>query len=188
VLVGMSDPGLLVLPTHRLFVEPAVATVQDLAARLGDAFVTRPAGHGPEAADDVWSEIEAENEQGTLGFYTAGDKTWTLARITPAGRLLMDRVASDHGPAWRSLGVSILHRLVIGELLGAKQIPTPGYVHLVREVVEGLHTGKYPLAALVMPATVDDIRAVSETGERMPAKSTYFYPKLASGLVFNSLE
>jgi uncharacterized protein (DUF1015 family) len=100
----------------------------------------------------------------------------------------MDQVAADHGPAWRNLGVSILHRLVIGELLGAKQIPTPGYVHLVREVVDGLGTGKYPLAALVMPASVEDIRKVSETGERMPAKSTYFYPKLASGLVFNPLE
>jgi uncharacterized protein (DUF1015 family) len=44
------------------------------------------------------------------------------------------------------------------------------------------------MAALVMPASVGDIRAVSQTGERMPAKSTYFYPKLASGLVFNPLE
>jgi hypothetical protein len=100
----------------------------------------------------------------------------------------MERIASDHGPAWRSLGVAILHRLVIGDLLGAKSHPTPGYVHLVREVVEGLGTGRYPLAALVMPASVEDIRKVSETGERMPAKSTYFYPKLASGLVFNPLE
>jgi uncharacterized protein (DUF1015 family) len=188
MLVGMSDPGLIVLPTHRLFVEPVVATLKDLQARLGDAFVTRPAGTGPEAAPAVWDEIEAENEQGTLGLYTAGDRTWTLARITPAGRARMDAVAADHGPAWRGLGVSILHRLLVGELLGAKQIPTPGYVHLVREVVEGLGTGRYPLAALVMPATVADIRAVSETGERMPAKSTYFYPKLASGLVFNPLE
>jgi uncharacterized protein (DUF1015 family) len=188
MIVGMSDPGLIVLPTHRLFVEPVVATLKDLQARLGDAFVTRPAGTGPEAAPAVWDEIEAENEQGTLGLYTAGDRTWTLARITPAGRARMDAVAADHGPAWRGLGVSILHRLLVGELLGAKQIPTPGYVHLVREVVDGLGTGKYPLAALVMPATVADIRAVSETGERMPAKSTYFYPKLASGLVFNPLE
>ena len=61
-------------------------------------------------------------------------------------------------------------------------------MHLVREVVEGLGTGRYPLAALVMPATVHDIKQVSETGERMPAKSTYFFPKLASGLVFNPLE
>ena len=188
MLVGMSDPGLVVLPTHRLFVEPAVATVKDLVAKLGDAFTVRPAGHGPAAADGVWREIETEDEQGTLGLYTAGDQTWSIVRITPAGRARMDAVAADHGPAWRSLGVAILHRLVIGELLGAKQIPTPGYVHLVREVVEGLGTGKYPLAALVMPASVEDIRKVSETGERMPAKSTYFYPKLASGLVFNPLE
>jgi uncharacterized protein (DUF1015 family) len=188
MLVGMSDPGLVVLPTHRLFVEPAVATAAELKAKLGDCFTTEAAGKGPAAADSVWEMIEVEDEQGTLGLYTAGDQTWTLARITPAGRARMDQVAADHGPAWRNLGVSILHRLVIGELLGGKQIPTPGYVHLVREVVDGLGTGKYPLAALVMPASVEDIRKVSETGERMPAKSTYFYPKLASGLVFNPLE
>ncbi len=188
MLVGMSDPGLVVLPTHRLFVEPSVATAADLAAKLGDCFTTEKAGVGPDAAADVWEEIETEDAQGTLGLYTAGDRTWTLARITPAGAARMEQIAAEHGPSWRGLGVSILHRLVIGELLGAKQIPTPGYVHLVREVVEGLETGKYPLAALVMPASVGDIKSVSETGERMPAKSTYFYPKLASGLVFNPLE
>jgi len=188
MLVGMSDPGLVVLPTHRLFVEPSVATATELAAKLGDCFTTEKAGVGPEAAADVWEQIETEDAQGTLGLYTAGDRTWTLARITPAGVARMEQIAAEHGPAWRGLGVSILHRLVIGDLLGAKQIPTPGYVHLVREAVEGLETGKYPLAALVMPASVGDIKSVSETGERMPAKSTYFYPKLASGLVFNPLE
>jgi uncharacterized protein (DUF1015 family) len=188
MLVGMSDPGLVVLPTHRLFVQPAVASAADLKTRLGDCFTTEAAGSGPAAADEVWGLIDAEAAQGTLGLYTAGDRAWTLARITAAGRSRMDAVAADHGAAWRSLGVSILHRLVIGDLLGAKEIPTPGYVHLVREVVDGLGTGQYPLAALVMPASVEDIRKVSETGERMPAKSTYFYPKLASGLVFNPLE
>jgi len=188
MLVGMSDPGLVVLPTHRLFVQPAITTAADLRTRLGDCFTTEPAGTGPAAAEQVWDLIEAGDDQGTLGLYTAGDQAWTLARITTAGRARMDQVAADHGPAWRSLGVSILHRLVIGDLLGAKEIPTPGYVHLVREVVDGLGSGKYPLAALVMPASVEDIREVSETGERLPAKSTYFYPKLASGLVFNPLE
>ena len=66
-------------------------------------------------------------------------------------------------------------------------------MHLVDEVVDGLDPrrsqgGTFPLAALVMPATVDHIRAISEHGERMPAKSTYFYPKLLSGLVINPLE
>jgi len=191
MLVGMSDPGLVVLPTHRLFTQPSVATAADLAARLGDCFTTEPAGTGPADAENVWLEVESEGSQGTLGLYTSGDQAWTLARITPAGRARMETVAADHGAAWRSLGVSILHRLVIGDLLGdllnAKEIPTPGYVHLVQDVVEGLGTGRYPLAALVMPASLDDIRDVSQTGERMPAKSTYFYPKLASGLVFNPL-
>jgi uncharacterized protein (DUF1015 family) len=61
-------------------------------------------------------------------------------------------------------------------------------VHLVEEVVEGLASGDYPLAALVMPATVDHIKTLSLMGERMPPKSTYFYPKLISGLVFKSLQ
>jgi len=188
MLVGMSDPGLVVLPTHRLFVEPSVKSATELTAKLGAAFTTEPAGHGPAAAASVWDRIEGEDKQGTIGFFTTGDQAWTLARITPAGRARMEQVAAEHSPAWRNLGVSILHRLVIGDLLASPTIPTPGYVHLVGEVVEGLGSGKYPLAALVMPASVNDIRTVSETGERMPAKSTYFYPKLASGLVFNPLE
>ena len=58
---------------------------------------------------------------------------------------------------------------------------------MVSEVVDGLAGGEFPLAALVMPATVDHIQAISGHGERMPAKSTYFYPKLLSGLVINPL-
>ena len=188
MLVGMSDPGLVVLPTHRLFVEPAVATAADLCAKLGPCFNTRTSWKGPQAAETVWSNLELEEEQGTIGFYTSGDGAWTIARITPAGRARMDEVASDHGPAWRNLGVSILHRLVIGELLGAKEIQAPRYVHLIGEVVKGLGTGTFPLAALVMPPTVNDIRQVSETGERMPATSTFLYPTPASGLVINPLD
>ncbi len=187
MLVGMSDPGLVVLPTHRLFSEPAVATAAELASRLGDCFTLETAGHGPSDAATVWEQIELEENQGMLGLFTAGDQTWTLARITPAGIARMEQVSAEHSRDWQGLGVSILHRLVIGDLLGASQIPPPRYVHLVREVVEGLQTGQFPLACLVMPASVADIEHVAETGERMPAKSTFFYPKLASGLVFNPL-
>jgi uncharacterized protein (DUF1015 family) len=67
-------------------------------------------------------------------------------------------------------------------------LPKPRYVHLVDEVITGVESGEFPLAALVMPATVEHIRSISEHGERMPAKSTYFYPKLLSGLVINPLE
>ena len=77
---------------------------------------------------------------------------------------------------------------MIDTLLASPNLPKPRYVHLVQEVVDGLESGEFPMAALVMPATVDHIRTISQTHERMPAKSTYFYPKLLSGLVFNPLE
>jgi uncharacterized protein (DUF1015 family) len=100
----------------------------------------------------------------------------------------MAEVAREHTDDWRGLGVAILHRLLIEDLLRGTDLPKPKYVHLVSEVVDGLKTGEFPLAALVMPATVDHVRAISMGGERMPAKSTYFYPKLLSGLVINPLE
>jgi len=188
MLVGMSDPGLVVLPTHRLFTGSLATTAAELRTRLDGCFTLAPAGSGPADAAAVWDEIEIEGSQGTLGLYTAGDRAWTIARITPAGVGRMDALAPEHSTDWRGLGVSILHRLLIGDLLAAGPLPTPRYVHRIDEVVAGLEAGGHPLAALVMPAGVDDIQRVSEIDERMPAKSTYFFPKLATGLVFNPLE
>lgn len=188
MMIGMSDPGMIVLPTHRLFRGIKKMTSGELIAELEDSFTTRVAGEGADLAATVWKAIESDGEQGTLGFFTQADERWVLARITPRGRERMAQFAPEHGDAWRDLGVAILHRLVIENLLKAKDLPKPTYVHLVDEVIQGLETGEYPLAALVMPATLDHIESVSKTFERMPAKSTYFYPKLLSGLVINPLE
>jgi uncharacterized protein (DUF1015 family) len=190
MFIGMDDPGLLVLPTHRLFRGLPKLNSDQLIAKLGDAFTTRIVGEGSDLAASVWDEIETAGDQGTLGLFTPTDERWVLAKITDAGRAQMAKVAADHSADWQGLGVAILHRLVVDTLLGAKDLPKPRYVHLVEEVVEGLNqpSEEFELAALVMPATVDHIRAISEHGERMPAKSTYFYPKLLSGMVFNPLE
>lgn len=186
--IGMSDPGLLVLPTHRLFRGVEGLTSQQLQEKLGEYFTARPAGNGSTAAHPVWEEIETGEDQATLGLYTHADQCWTLATITAAGRAKMAEVAEEHSADWQGLGVSLLHRLVVDHLLGGGSWPKPRYVHLVDEVVENLNSGEFPLAALVMPASVEHIRRISEHGERMPAKSTYFYPKLLSGLVLNPLE
>ena len=115
----------------------------------------------------------------------------------------MKDIANDHTDDWCGLGVALLHKLVMGNLLGYNRLPTPRYVHSVSEVIEGLKSGDstgrdatgqsgsgeaFELGCLVMPATVEHVKAISEHGERMPAKSTYFYPKLLSGLVINPLE
>jgi uncharacterized protein (DUF1015 family) len=204
MLVSMSDPGMLVLATHRLFRGLPQMTAAQLSERLGDSFATEPAGSGATRARSLWEEIELEGDQSTLGLYTAADEQWTLVRLTDAGHRRMAEVATDHSSDWQGLGVSILHRLVMDTLLApSPQPPAPKYVRDIEEVVRGLEHGddagrdatgqagtggRFELAALVMPATVDHIRSISSHGERMPAKSTYFYPKLLSGLVINPLE
>jgi uncharacterized protein (DUF1015 family) len=208
MLVSMSDPGMLVLATHRLFRGLPPITSAQLRDHLAKAFDTESAGSGPDRARSLWNEIEAEGDQNTLGFYTAADQEWTLARLNDDGGRLMAQAATDHSPEWQELGVSILHRLVMETLLagyplGGSPLPAPKYVRDIEEVVRGLKEGdaagrdatgqagtggRFELAAIVMPATVDHIRAISSHGERMPAKSTYFYPKLLSGLVINPLE
>jgi uncharacterized protein (DUF1015 family) len=201
--VSMSDPGMMVLATHRLFRGLAPVTSSQLRERLGDCFAMEPAGSGLDRARSLWEEIEVEGDQATLGLYTAADDQWTIAHLTAGGRQRMAQIAADHSADWQALGVSILHRLVVDTLLDAQKLPTPKYVRDIEEVVRGLEQGddagrdatgqqgsggRFELAALVMPATVEHIRAISSHGERMPAKSTYFYPKLLSGLVINPLE
>ncbi len=191
--VSMNDPGMIVLPTHRLFRGLPQLTSTALRDKLGDFFLCEEAGAGPAKAHGNWEAIETENNQAKLALYTSADDRWTLATLSESGRAKMAEVASDHSSDWQGLGVSILQRLILETVLGATDLPKPNYVHLIEEVVDGLTEGdddgsKYPLAALVMPATVDHIRSISEHGERMPAKSTYFYPKLLSGLVINPLD
>jgi uncharacterized protein (DUF1015 family) len=190
--VSMNDPGMIVLPTHRLFRGLSPISSDDLVHRLGEYFTAEVLGEGPELANRVWERIEFGDDQGMIGLYAAGDGRWVLAQITEAGRKRMAEIAPEHSADWQGLGVAILHRLVVGELLEAPDLPKPTYVHQVDEVVDGLRTGDedgmaFPLAALVMPASLDHIQAISEQSERMPAKSTYFYPKLLSGLVINPL-
>lgn len=188
MFISMGDPGLIVMPTHRLFRGLPKMTSAELIEKLGPHFTTRIAGEGSDLAPTIWDEIETGGDQGTLGLYTAADQRWVVARLSDAGRKRMAEVASERSADWQGLGVAILHRLLIDTLLAAKDLPKPRYVHLVEEVVEGLDSDEFQLAALVMPATVEHIRRISEHGERMPAKSTYFYPKLLSGLVINPLD
>src|SRR5262249_23137545 len=100
------------------------------------------------------------------------------------------QLAADHSPAWRGLAVSVLHVLVLGKLLpqAVGGQPECRYVHLLREVTEATAAKQCRLAVLVPPATIQHGQQVARNLEKMPPKSTYFYPKLLSGLVFNPLK
>jgi uncharacterized protein (DUF1015 family) len=188
MLVSMSDPGLVILPTHRLVSGIPDLTADRLAGILGSHFHVERVGQGEQGARDTWEQIEADGSQDLLGFGTVADGVWQTARFR-SPQLMTERVA-DHSPAWRGLAVSVLHVAVLDHLLpqalGGK--PECKYVHLLREVTEAVAAKQCKLAVLVPPATMQHVEAIAGNLEKMPPKSTYFYPKLLSGLVFNSLK
>jgi uncharacterized protein (DUF1015 family) len=187
MFVGMHDPGLQILPTHRLVSGLPDITADQLEKCLASHCEIERIGTGDAAARETWELIETEGAQHVFGFGTAADKTWLLARVTDASP--MAKLASEHSDAWRSLGVSMLHKLLLDELI-FKQFggqPKFQYVHRLEETTAAINARTHQLGCLVAPATIDHVREIAAGRETMPPKSTYFYPKLLSGLVVHSL-
>ena len=201
--VAMDDPGLIVMPTHRLFrskgrrptgrrsnCRPAIGPDLRRVDRQAEAVLHDPAcRQGPDGGGQPFGKTSRRAaSRGRSGFTRKRTAAGSIATLTEAGKARMAEVAKEHSEAWQSLGVSLLHRLIIGDLLGCKRSAQAGLRPLDRGGDRGAEDRRVPLAAVVMPATVEHIRTISMGGERMPAKSTYFYPKLLSGLVINPLE
>jgi uncharacterized protein (DUF1015 family) len=188
MLVSMSDPGLVILPTHRLVSGVLDLDADRLRAVLAGHFKVETVGHGEQGARDTWDLIQADGGQDVLGFGTVKDSAWQLARFTAPK--VMAELVPEHSEPWRGLGVSILHVLVLGQLLPEKSGGQPQcrYVHLLGEVTDASAGRQCDLAVLVPPASMQHVEQIAGSLEKMPPKSTYFYPKLLSGLVFNSLK
>ena len=184
MLVSMSDPGLVILPTHRLIGGLPDLTVEKLQKMLEPHFQIERMGAGPTAAKETWEQIEMDGSQALLGFHTNADDAWVTARFQAPD--LMKQLAPEHSDDWRDLAVSVLHVVVLNHLIGGEQ--KCRYVHLLNEVNDAIAAKECQLAALVPPATMDHVESIAGNREKMPPKSTYFYPKLLTGLVFNSLK
>ena len=187
MLVSMSDPGLVILPTHRL-ISGLPITSEHLRERLKDHFRIDDIGRGEEAARNTWDLLETEGSQNALGFGTVADGVWQIGRFIGDPKI-MEELAPDHSPEWRGLAVSLLQVLILGKLL-SKEFDGPPqlrHVHLLREAQEAVTCKSCQLAVLVPSATMPHVEQIAGNREKMPPKSTYFYPKLLSGLVFNPL-
>ena len=187
MLVAMSDPGLIILPTHRLVSGLSGLTAEKLGGLLASHFDVEVIGKGDEGARLTWEHIESDGSQDLLGFGTTADGVWQTARFKDPA--IMSELAQQHGPAWRGLAVAILHVVVLDRLLANihSQKPTCKFVHLLSEATSAVAARQCDLAALVPPAGMSHVEEIAGNLEKMPPKSTYFYPKLLSGLVFNSL-
>jgi uncharacterized protein (DUF1015 family) len=182
-LVNMADPGLVVYPTHRIVDAPGPFDADAFFAALSERFDLSdlPAGH-PSAA-------LASADRPTFLVRTRGGAT-KVARL----RSDVDHSAAfpaGSSAAWRALDVAVLQELVLSPLLD---------VHPDRpETLERLSFSKDAHAAMkaaddhdvvfvLNPTQMSQVAAVALAGETMPQKSTYFYPKLLSGLLFKSLD
>jgi len=187
-LVALDDPGLVVLPTHRLIHQLAEAALSRLGERLTKVFSVElmdPAASVPELLE--WL---AEAGRTAPSFMLILPESTFLLSLRPEGAARMK--STGRSDAWQRLDVAILHTLVLGAELGLSEadVASGDYVSYTRDAHAAMHavrTGEARCAVLLNPTPVTALRDVSLSGERMPQKSTYFYPKLITGLVLNPL-
>ncbi len=175
--VAMSDPGLLVGATHRLMPIPD-------NFRL-DAFLdaAKPWFLSEKVDADLTKSVNAAPGC-ALGVAIHGQGNYLLTlRDLDRAQFLGD----DHGPSWRDLDVAVLHRGLIERVMGLPDDAPLSYEKDPAKTLEAVAEGRFGMAFIVKPTRVQQIRACAEAGEAMPHKSTYFFPKLPTGMVIKRL-
>lgn len=179
-LSSMSDPGLVLLPTHRILSEMSVSP-DHLDNLLQSKFNIRKAGNGM-----LMGEISRLMANDTRAFGIALPGGVGLIATMEEPEAALKWINSDDSHDLKMLDVTILHRVIFEELLGIKGLDTISYTRDPQEAVEAVKNGA-AAAFLMNPPTVDDMKRIAIGGEKMPQKSTYYYPKILSGLVIWSL-
>lgn len=186
-LTSLADPGLVVLPTHRMVRGTPPDVKNTLFTRLDPYFEFR--------------EAPLEDVEGRLRLAVANQPAFGL--VLPTGAVsqmtvrdasaLRDALPADLSPSLRSLEVVLLQHLVLDRTLGipAGEVATTdriAYTRDAQEAVDRVRRGEFDMAFLLGRPSVTAIRDVSLADEVMPQKSTFFYPKLLSGLVLRRIE
>jgi uncharacterized protein (DUF1015 family) len=193
--------GLIILATHRL-----VGNLDDFdASKLIDAlrksfditeykFSSQP-GNKAAAKQKMLSQMKKEYEKDKIAFgiYAGGNVFYT---VVLKNRQAINSAAPNMSSHWRSLDVSVLHKLILEELLGIgeKELADGRHVEYIKDTdnaIDGsiakVDSGQKQAAFFTNPVKWQQIKMVTDAGEKMPQKSTYFYPKIYSGLTINKL-
>ena len=183
-LVSMEDPGLVILPTHRLV--HSYGRMDGAAAldRAKEYFDVAPVADRPALEAAL---AEADPAHPRLGFYDGAYTALTLRDTAVLERLLPDRA-----PDWRLLDVSVLHELFIERVLGIEKgaVERKENIEYLRDPQMGydaVDQGKAEFLLVMNPTRMEQVRACTAAGEKMPQKSTDFYPKVISGLVMRPI-
>jgi uncharacterized protein (DUF1015 family) len=177
--VNLSDPGLVILPTHRLLFGLQGPKWDGIVASVGKWFETKPIKDS-----EIESELAKAGADHVFVLHVGRNRSWVL-RLTD--QAAVEQLIKDHSADYRDLDVAILHTLLIENVLGIKVADIEDHVAYERDLAETLakvDTFKYQAAFIINPTRADQVQKVAAHGERMPQKSTDFYPKFVSGLVF----
>ena len=187
-LVDFSDPGLIVLPPHRLVRGISKSTLSGLMAKLEALFEIEEL---PLSMLSVRQQVDDSpmetNEIRLFLFGLAGQLlALRLRDLTMAGQMM----PYFHSELYKRLDVSIADHVILEKLLeldNGRDETRIAYSYDRRDAVNRVLDQEYQLAILLRPVTVEVVKAIADAGDRLPRKSTYFYPKLPAGLVFYRL-
>ena len=187
-LVELSDPGLDLLGYHRLVCGLASEAMEGLRSRMRELFVEEPGpeGGGTAALGALLRALDAkEKARPSYGLVDAA--TGRLSTLVLREDLPAESLPSAAVPSLRQCDTWLLHEALLKPVLGSG-LEQVSYAHDLEEVAGRTATGECGLAFLLRPMDLDVFEAVVLGGERLPPKSTFFMPKLPSGLVFHLLE
>ena len=192
--------GLVVLATHRLISNLEDFDSEKLIAELKRNFeVTKCHFDSPQAKTDAKQKMlaqmrdEHDGGKNAFGIYTA-DNSFYVAVLK--NRQAMVSAAAEKSNVWRSLDVAVLHKLILEKPLGIDEEKLArgtnieyikGTSNAVDESIAAVDRGQRQAAFFMNPIRVEQLKMVADASERMPQKSTYFYPKIYTGLTINKL-
>jgi uncharacterized protein (DUF1015 family) len=190
---NMDDEGLAVFPTHRLMYGVKGFDPGAFEERLSENFHIER--FPTPVSEGLWTPFmrhlrEKGAEGHAFGVYSTG---WDHAAIvTLRGEDVMDRLVPEHSRAYRRLDVTILHTLIIEKILGISKASQERkenieYIQDEREGLRKVIDSERQILFILNPTKVSEVEEVARARDKMPQKSTYFYPKLLTGLVINPI-
>jgi uncharacterized protein (DUF1015 family) len=188
VLVAMQDDGLTILPTHRLIGGLANFDIAAFTKAISPSFDVSEVPIGPEHLADAANTL-AQGPVHHFGLYDGAKRTLYSLRLVNED-ILRD-LEPDHSPAWRELDVAIVQRFLIEEVLtrfAAGKELTRGYTADAGQIASMVDGQTYQVGLLLRPTPLHALEDLGKTKEVMPQKSTFFAPKLATGMTMYSMK
>jgi len=189
-LVEFNDPGLLILPPHRMVQGISRMALNGLKDGLATFFnITELSMDEANLWQRVDKILVGGFEQVHLGIFGLDREKLLILDLKEPG-LASSMMPAFHTDTYKKLDVSIVDHLILEKLLNLGtqgEQATLAYTYNKQDAITRVREGEFQLAILLNPVKAEVIKAIADAGDRMPRKSTYFYPKEPAGLVFNRL-